>query len=40
MNNVSVRAEEDGLVDITFRVASGQAAKAEVAAFLRAIVEA
>lgn len=38
MNNVSLKAEERGLVDITLRVASEQAGKNEVAAFLRAIV--
>ena len=39
MNNVSLNAEEKGLADITLRVASGQAGKDEVAAFLRAITQ-
>lgn len=38
MNDVQVEADEDGLVDITLRVASGLAGKSEAAAFLRSIV--
>jgi prophage maintenance system killer protein len=40
MNGLSLRAEEEGLVDITLRVASGNCGKNEVAAFLRNIAEA
>ena len=39
MNGISVKAEEEGLVDITLRVASGQAGKKEAAVFLRSIEE-
>jgi death on curing protein len=39
LNNVSIRADEEGLVDITLQVATGQAQKAEVAAFFRALAE-
>lgn len=37
LNGVSVEADEDGLVDITLRTATGQADKNEIAAFFRAI---
>ena len=37
MNGVSVKAEEDGLVKITLRVASGQASKKDIAAFFHSI---
>lgn len=37
MNDVQVQADEDGLAEITLRVATGQAGKAEAAAFLRKI---
>ena len=40
MNDVQLRADEEGLVDITLRAASGRSGKGEVAAFLRAIAEA
>ena len=40
MNGVLLRADEEGLVDITLRVASGKSGKGEVAAFLRTIAEA
>lgn len=40
MNDVSLKPDQDGLVNITLRVASGQAGKKEVAAFLRTIARA
>jgi hypothetical protein len=40
MNDVLLRADEEGLVDVTLRVASGKSGKSEVAAFLRTRVEA
>ncbi len=39
MNGVSVEADEDGLVDIALRVASGRAGKGDAAAFLRSIAQ-
>lgn len=39
MNGITVKAEEEGLVDITYRVASGKAGKAEAAQFLNSIAE-
>ena len=35
MNGVEIDADEDGLVDITLRVARGQAGKAEIARFFQ-----
>jgi len=35
MNDIELKADEDGLVDITLKVATGQAGKAEAAVFLR-----
>jgi death-on-curing protein len=40
MNDVLLRADEEGLIEITLRVASGNSGKSEVAAFLRTIGEA
>jgi len=40
MNGVSVEADEDGLVAITLRVATGEAGKSDVLAFLRSIARA
>ncbi len=40
MNGVSVEADEDGLVAITLRVATGEAGKSDVCAFLRSIARA
>ena len=40
MNDVPLRADEEALVDITLRVASGKSGKSEVAAFLRTMSEA
>ena len=37
INGMKVKAEEEGLVDITLRVASGLAGKKDAAAFLRSI---
>jgi death-on-curing protein len=39
MNDISLRADEDGLVDITLRVASGRASKKDAAAFPRTMVD-
>ena len=35
MNGVEIEADEEGLVDLTLRVACGQAGKEEIAAFFR-----
>jgi death-on-curing protein len=35
MNDVPVQADEEGVAEITLRVAAGQAGKVEAAAFLR-----
>lgn len=35
MNDVEIDADEDGLVDITLRVAQGQAGKSDIAEFFR-----
>jgi len=35
MNDVEIEADEDGLVDVTLRVAQGQAGKPEIADFFR-----
>ena len=37
MNGVSIRADEDGLVNITVQVATGKSGKQETAAFFRSI---
>ncbi len=39
LNDVGIRADEDGLVDITMAVARSEATKADVAAFFRRIAE-
>ncbi len=38
MNNIEIAADEDGVIDITLRVATGQADKSEIAKFFRSIV--
>ncbi len=35
MNDIEVKADEDGLVELTLRVARGEAGKAEIAEFFR-----
>ncbi|HON68678.1 MAG TPA: type II toxin-antitoxin system death-on-curing family toxin [Phycisphaerae bacterium] len=35
LNGIEIEADEDGLVELTLRVASGQAGKAEIAEFFR-----
>ena len=35
LNGIEIEADEDGLVELTLRVASGQAGKAEIAGFFR-----
>ncbi|MCL2701354.1 MAG: hypothetical protein FWE88_06640 [Phycisphaerae bacterium] len=35
MNDVEIEADEEGLVDLTLRVATGQAGKGEIAEFFR-----
>lgn len=35
LNSIEIEAEEEGLVDLTLRVASGQAGKPEIAGFFR-----
>jgi death-on-curing protein len=37
MNGVEIDADEDGLADITLRVATGEAGKSEIAAFFRSV---
>ena len=39
MNDVTLRPDEEGLVEITLRVATGQAGKQEAATFFRSLVE-
>ncbi|GMU94197.1 MAG: toxin Doc [Candidatus Hydrogenedentota bacterium] len=39
MNDVTLRADEEGLAEITLQVASGEAGKPAIAAFLRALAE-
>jgi death-on-curing protein len=39
MNDVTLRADEDGLVDVTLKVAIGQAGKSYVSAFFRSLAE-
>lgn len=39
MNDVTLRADEEGLAEITLQVASGEAGKQAIAAFLRALAE-
>lgn len=39
INDVMLRPDEEGLVEITMRVAKGEAGKKEVAAFFRSIAE-
>ena len=38
MNGVKVEADEDGVVEITLRAATGNADKSDIAVFLRSIV--
>ena len=39
MNGIDVKADEEGLVDITLGIASGEVGKKEAAAYLRSIQE-
>ena len=39
MNGVEIEADEEGLVDLTLRVARGQAGKSEIAEFFRRLAD-